>query len=343
VSVGYGAAEIVHGVDLAVAPGEVVALLGPSGCGKSTLLRAIAGLEPLRSGTITWNGDRLDALPTHRRGVGLMFQHHALFPHRNVGDNVGFGLRMAGVAPAQRRLRVDELLALVGLDGYRDRRIDTLSGGEAQRVALARALAPEPRVLLLDEPLGALDRALRERLAGDVRSIIGRLAITAIHVTHDQDEAATVADRVALMAGGRFVAIDEFDVLQTAPPSAEVARFLGIETLWPLRAHDGTIASPVGVIDAQGRADGDVTLLLRPADVRMLGDRGDGARRESPESARLLRAVVVDSRVVGAGWLTRCRLDDGALVVASGAAGRLPPGTSVTIVADVGAIAILDD
>jgi thiamine transport system ATP-binding protein len=202
VSVALGGARVLDGVDLDVASDEVVALLGPSGAGKSTLLRVVAGLVAPEAGVISWEGTDLAGTPAHERRIGLVFQDAVLFPHRDVAGNVGYGLETAGVAPAERETRVDELLALVDLAGLAHRRVDSLSGGQAQRVALARALAPRPRLLLLDEPFGALDRELRERLAADVRDLLGVLGIPALHVTHDEAEAALVADRVLRLVLG---------------------------------------------------------------------------------------------------------------------------------------------
>lgn len=206
--------------------GETIALLGPSGCGKSSLLRAIAGLEAY-TGTILWEGRNMAGIPVHLRGFGLMFQDGQLFPHRTVGGNVAYGLQMAGMPRAQRAARVAELLELVGLGGYAGRRVATLSGGEQQRVALARALAPQPELLLLDEPLSALDRSLRETLADDLRDILRATATTALYVTHDQDEAFTVADRIALMRAGRIVQMGTPAEVWSAPVDAEAADFLG--------------------------------------------------------------------------------------------------------------------
>lgn len=212
--------------NLALAQGDILALLGPSGCGKSSLLRAVAGLERY-TGEITWAGEDLAGRPVHTRGFGLMFQEGQLFPHRTVGGNVAFGLQMARMPKGQRRRRVAELLDLVGLSGYAPRRVATLSGGEQQRVALARALAPRPKLLLLDEPLSALDRHLRERLAQDLGQILRTTGTTAIYVTHDQDEAFTVADRVVLMRSGRLVQTGTPAEVWAAPVDAEAAAFLG--------------------------------------------------------------------------------------------------------------------
>jgi thiamine transport system ATP-binding protein len=204
VRVRFGSRWVLDGVDLHVGPGEVVGLLGPSGSGKSTLLRVIAGLLVPEAGRVWWDGQDLSRVAPHRRRFGLVFQDHQLFPHRDVGANVGFGLMVAGQPKDQVRVRVSELLDLVGLSGFERRRVTDLSGGEAQRVALARALAPEPRLLLLDEPLGALDRELHDRLAADLRTLLKEIGMAGVHVTHDREEAEIVADRV--------VSLDELGV-----------------------------------------------------------------------------------------------------------------------------------
>ncbi|MBB2923318.1 thiamine transport system ATP-binding protein [Cellulomonas cellasea] len=241
---GDGATVAVDRVTLGIAPGEVVALLGPSGCGKSSLLRAVAGLEPAAAGTVTWDGADLAGVPVHRRGFGLMFQDGQLFPHRDVGGNVEFGLRMARAPRTERDARVRELLAVVGLAGYERRAVATLSGGEQQRVALARALAPHPRLLLLDEPLSALDRALRERLADDLRTALTATGTTALLVTHDHDEAFAVADRVAVMDAGRLLQVAPPAELWRRPASRRVAEFLGYEAFVAL---DDPAAAPLRV------------------------------------------------------------------------------------------------
>jgi thiamine transport system ATP-binding protein len=242
-----GVVTAVAGVSLDVADGEVVALLGPSGCGKSSLLRAIAGLEPVAAGRVLFDGDDLAGVPVHRRGFGLLFQEGQLFAHRDVARNVAYGLETAGASRAERTARVRELLDVVGLRGYGRRPVATLSGGERQRVALARSLAPRPRLLLLDEPLSALDRALRERLAVDVRDVLRETRTTAVFVTHDLDEAFTVADRVAVMdvigkgtggpdemtTGGRLLQVAPPEELWRSPASRRVASFLGYQAFLP--------------------------------------------------------------------------------------------------------------
>ncbi len=233
----FDAKVAVQSVSLTVAAGDVVAVLGPSGCGKSTLLSLIAGLEVPDSGDVRWDGASVLTVPTHLRGFGLMFQDYALFPHRNVFDNVAFGLRMQKLSNDVVVTRVTQALETVGLAGYGRRTVTTLSGGEQQRVAIARALAPRPRVLMLDEPLGALDRALREQLVEEIDQILhtweGRPAV--VYVTHDQAEAMALADRVAVMRAGRIEQIGAPDALVAEPANAFVAEFLGLGTLIPAR------------------------------------------------------------------------------------------------------------
>jgi thiamine transport system ATP-binding protein len=226
-TVTYDGAAAVRGVDLEVADGEIVCILGPSGSGKSSLLRAVAGLEPSTSGRVAWDGDDLARVPPHRRGFGLMFQDHALFPHRDVQGNVAFGLRMQRLPRAEIDRRAADALALVGLTGFEHRRIRELSGGEQQRVALARALAAAPRLLMLDEPLGALDRALRERLITELRALFVRLRLTTLFVTHDHDEAFALADRLVIMHAGRIEQVDRPADVWQRPATPFVARFLG--------------------------------------------------------------------------------------------------------------------
>lgn len=208
-----------------VSGGEIVALLGESGSGKSTLLRAVAGLEPLAAGQIRFGGERIDGVPVYKRGFALMFQDGQLFPHRDVAGNVGYALPRS-MPKAERVGRIEELLELVGLGGYQRRPIGTLSGGQAQRVALARALAASPKLLLLDEPLSALDRTLREHLTVELRRIIQEAGISALYVTHDHDEAFTVCDRVGVMVDGRLERLGTPREVWAHPGSAAVEKFL---------------------------------------------------------------------------------------------------------------------
>jgi thiamine transport system ATP-binding protein len=226
-TVAYDGFTAVDAVDLEVADREILCILGPSGSGKSSLLRAVAGLEPDTRGRVSWDGDDLARVPPHRRGFGLMFQDHALFPHRDVQGNVAFGLRMQRLPRSEIDIRTGDALALVGLAGFERRRIRELSGGEQQRVALARALAAEPRLLMLDEPLGALDRALRERLVAELRALFLRLGLTILFVTHDHDEAFALADRLVIMHAGHIEQVGDPATVWQRPVNAFVARFLG--------------------------------------------------------------------------------------------------------------------
>jgi thiamine transport system ATP-binding protein len=264
-TVRFGDTIALASADLAVAPGEIVVVLGPSGSGKSTLLRAIAGLDLPTEGRVRIDGVDHTSTPPHRRGVGLMFQDHALFPHLDVGANVAFGLRMRATPTAASSARVAELLDLVGLAGMEHRAVQTLSGGEQQRVALARSLAPEPRVLLLDEPLGALDRPLRERLVDELRALFRRLEVTVVAVTHDHPEAFALADRLVVVEAGEVLQTGAPASVWEAPNQARVARLLGFTNVAPARAESGRLVTPWGDL---GPADGAVgAVLVRPEGV----------------------------------------------------------------------------
>ncbi|HWQ24298.1 MAG TPA: ABC transporter ATP-binding protein [Gaiellaceae bacterium] len=282
VTVRFGETLALDRISLEVADGEVVTVLGPSGSGKTTLLRVIAGLQRPDAGRVLLDGRDLAGVPPHRRGIGLVFQDHALFQHRDVWGNVAFGLRMRGEPRAAIDRRVGELLELVGLAGYERRSVATLSGGEAQRVALARALAPEPRVLLLDEPLGSLDRRLRDRLLDDLGRLFAELRVTALYVTHDQAEAFALGDRVAVMRAGRVVQTGTPDELWARPADADVARFLGLRNVWDGRIVRPEAVSVQRVEGGAGGGDGVVEAAVRQGPtVRLVVRLDDGSALEA--------------------------------------------------------------
>ncbi|MBB1242069.1 ABC transporter ATP-binding protein [Streptomyces durbertensis] len=295
VTVRLGGRAVLDSVDLDVAERETVCVLGPSGSGKSTLLRAVAGLQEIGAGEITLGGRDLAGVPVHRRGVGLMFQDHQLFPQRDVGRNVAFGLRMRGDGRAEAERRVAELLAMVGLPDAQRRAVGSLSGGEQQRVALARALAPSPALLMLDEPLGQLDRSLRERLVVELRQLFDELGTTVLAVTHDQGEAFALADRVLVMRDGRIAQSGTPPEVWQRPASAFVARFLGFDNVVPATVTGRAATTPWGTLPVpDGTPPGPATLLVRPAGVRL--DADDVARPapdDAAEGGRGLRCQVL--------------------------------------------------
>jgi ABC-type Fe3+/spermidine/putrescine transport system ATPase subunit len=256
-----------------VRQGELLILLGPSGCGKTTTLRLIAGFIHPDSGTLSMDGRRIDTLPPHRRRIGIVFQDYALFPHLNVRDNIGFGLRMQGWSPGDARQRIEELLRLVSLEGYGKRKVTRLSGGEQQRVALARALAPQPHLLLLDEPLSALDAKLRRNLRTEIGRIQRELGVTTLYVTHDQEEALVLGDRIAVMREGHIEQIDTPERIYNRPANLFVGTFLGQANLLRgrvvrrFRTGDGEMAAvetPVGTLQAHWPGKGVAPAQAQP-------------------------------------------------------------------------------
>ncbi len=256
---------VLRGIDLDVADGEIVCLLGPSGCGKTTLLRIVAGLETADGGDVLLDGTSITHQPVHTRDFGLMFQEFALFPHLNVIQNVEFGMRMKGMDQTVRQARARQVLDLVGMSGFERRDVALLSGGERQRVALARSLAPNPRLLMLDEPLGSLDAALKERLVVDLRAIIKQVGLTALYVTHDQHEAFVVADRIALMNAGQFEQVGTPMALYQHPETVFAARFLGMNNIVPVDSvSDHRARTPLGAFDFAPDGANPAALLLHP-------------------------------------------------------------------------------
>jgi putrescine transport system ATP-binding protein len=273
----FGALTAVDALTLDIAPGEFFALLGPSGCGKTTLLRMLAGFETPSEGRILLDGEDISAMPPHRRPVNMMFQSYALFPHLNVENNIAFGLRQEKIGKPEIADRVDAMLALVRLQGYGKRRVDQLSGGQRQRVALARALIKHPRVLLLDEPLAALDKKLRAETQFELMELQRKLGTTFVIVTHDQEEAMIVADRIAVMDQGRLAQVAPPAEIYERPNSRWVADFLGEVTMLEGRvAEPGVIETAVGKLRVAAGAGvhGDtVWLALRPEKIRLAAER----------------------------------------------------------------------
>jgi ABC-type Fe3+/spermidine/putrescine transport system ATPase subunit len=311
----YGGKPLLKGVSFSVSAGETVCLLGPSGSGKSTLLRIIAGLEAADSGQVRWDSLDLSVLPVHRRNFGLMFQDYALFPHRSVAENTAFGLRMQNLPRAEIDGRVRAALEQVGMAEFVRRRVTDLSGGEQQRVALARALAPRPRLLMLDEPLGALDRRLREQLLDELHHLLHTTHIPAIYVTHDQEEAFTLADRLVVLHEGRVAQAGSPAEVYGSPASAWVAGFFGLtnQAAGRVRAVEPLVVeTALGVFLARtagpglpnlGTGDG-VQVLFRP----------EGARILPAEDAQAdLRGVVEESSFRGGSFRIDVRLETGLI------------------------------
>lgn len=319
----YGGHRALDGIDLSIRPGEFVALLGPSGCGKTTALRSLSGLEAIDDGRILIDGEDVAAVPTNKRDIGMVFQSYSLFPHMTTLENVEFGLRMRKVPANTRQPRAVEALEMVGLERFAGRYAHQLSGGQQQRVALARALVTRPRVLLLDEPLSALDAKVRVQLRDEIRRIQTELGITTVFVTHDQEEALAVADRVAVMKDGTIEQIGTPEELYTTPSSAFVADFVGLSNRVHAEVVDGTVLVHGTPLELLGErlADGPVTAYVRPEDITIEGSRSAG-----------IAAVVVASSFLGSLRRTRLRLaDDTLLSVQHDVATRLEPGTEVKL------------
>ncbi len=332
----YGATVALHGIDLDVAEGEILVLVGGSGSGKTTLLRTLGGFLRAEAGEIRLDGADITSLPPHARPVTTMFQSYALFPHLDVAANIAFGLRRQRVPAAERRARIAELLDLVRLPEFGARRVGSLSGGQQQRVALARALAPRPRLLLLDEPLSALDRGLREETRSEMVALLRRFGITAIMVTHDQDEALATAGRIGVLHQGRLLQLGSPAELYERPANRIVATFLGAASILPATVRatssEATILElPGGVaVEAPGsthRPGALLHLALRPERLR-LGSAGAGPNT--------LHGVIDSCAYVGAALAFVVRTSDGCLLrvthaLADGLRAIPEPGSAVVV------------
>ncbi len=298
----YAGNRALNGIDLTIEPGEFIALLGPSGCGKTTALRALSGLERVDGGSIQIDGRDVVDVPVNKRDIGMVFQSYSLFPHMTSVENVEFGLRMRGIPATQRRSRAAEALDMVGLADKGHRYAHQLSGGQQQRVALARALVTRPRVLLLDEPLSALDAKVRVQLREEIRRIQTELGITTLFVTHDQEEALAVADRVAVMREGRIEQVGSPEQLYTAPATPFVANFVGLSNRIAADIVGGFVMVHGSRLELLGEAqpDGPVTAFVRPEDVSL--------------AAEGIPAVVVASSFLGSLRRSQVRLPDESLL-----------------------------
>ncbi|MGO4490078.1 ABC transporter ATP-binding protein [Microbacterium sp. 2RAF4] len=309
----YAGNRVLHGVDLDIAPGEFVSLLGPSGCGKTTLLRVLAGLEGADEGAVLLGGGDVSRVPTNKRDIGMVFQSYSLFPHLRVAENTAFGLRRRGLGKAEASRRAVDALALVGLADLADRFPHQLSGGQQQRVALARALVTEPKVLLLDEPLSALDAKVRVQLRDEIRRIQLRLGITTVFVTHDQEEALAVSDRIAVMNAGRIEQIGSPEHLYTKPSTAGVAAFVGLSSIVSGVAEGDHVMVWGQRLPLQSPADGPVDVYLRPENVYFASEADAAAE-----------ALVEESTFLGSMRRTLVRTESGELVRVQHAPGTHP-------------------
>ena len=311
----FGTVQALNQLSVEIAPGEFVALLGPSGCGKTTALRILAGFETADSGSVTVNGKDIAPVPAAKRDMGMVFQSYSLFPNMSALDNVGFGLRMRRATGSERKRRAGELLDMVGLTDHARRYPHQLSGGQQQRVALARALAIEPQVLLLDEPLSALDAKVRLQLREQIRSVQQRLGITTLFVTHDQEEALSISDRVVVMREGRIEQQGKPEDIYAAPATEYVARFIGTSNRLRVKVRDAAAGlvewegRPITVTSAAGIANGaDALLVVRPERVRV-ARRQDGDTRPDHQ-----RGKVAEKTFLGATTRLAVALDSGMLL-----------------------------
>ena len=318
----YGPVVALDRFDLTLQPGELIALLGPSGCGKTTTLRLLAGLEDADSGRITVGGKDITHLPASKRDMGMVFQAYSLFPHMTVRQNVAFGLRLRKVSPAQRDKRAIEMLDLVGLSTQADRYPHQISGGQQQRVALARALAIEPQVLLLDEPLSALDAKVRAQLRDEIRRIQLEVGITTLFVTHDQEEALAIADRVGVMRDGRLEQLAPPTEVYSRPATSFVAEFVGLSNRLPgeVRGGEVTVRGCTLPLVEKAVPDGQVIALIRPEAVTLASHASDSGSQSGP----LVGAVIA---ITFLGATSRVTVDLGDATVLA----QLPTSEATTL------------
>ncbi|MHB1305029.1 MAG: ABC transporter ATP-binding protein [Acidiphilium sp.] len=341
----FGAGMVaVDGVSLDVRPGEFFTLLGPSGCGKTTLLRMIAGFETPDSGRILISGREMQAVPPHKRAVNTVFQSYALFPHLTVAENIGFGLRMRGVGRAERRKRVDEIMGLLQIGAFAARNPAQLSGGQRQRVALARALVNEPEVVLLDEPLSALDAKLRAELQVELMRMQKRLGMTFIFVTHDQHEALVMSDRIGVMERGRLLQVGPVLDVYEQPGSVFVAEFLGLSNIFPITSKGaGTIDTPFGPLAIAAAPGAHRTAMIRPEKIWLYSEAGAPQGRPN-----MFAGTVCEAIYMGAATQYRVELAGGQIVLAydtnnQAAERSWRPGESVAVELKPGNIMLIGE
>jgi putative spermidine/putrescine transport system ATP-binding protein len=332
----FGTVHALKEFDINIPKGELVALLGPSGCGKTTALRIIAGLEKSDAGSVILNGKVITSDAAHKRNMGMVFQAYSLFPHLNVADNVSFGLKMRKVSKENQKKRVDAILELVGLNSHHKRFAHQLSGGQQQRVALARALVTEPEVLLLDEPLSALDAQVRTNLREEIRRLQLSLGTTTLFVTHDQEEAMTISDRVGVMNSGSLEQIDTPDVLYNNPATNFVASFVGVMNKISSQLSDGYIEVFGKRLKATKgeKSAGQVYALIRPEAINVK------TNASNPNAKVLTRSFL------GASSNIVCQLADGTIVqslMTSAGSGELHPGSSVELEVTISEVLITHD
>jgi len=322
----YGSVSVLSDLDLDVAPGEFLTLLGPSGSGKTTLLMILAGFVRANGGSVKVGGEEIIAMPPHKRNIGMVFQNYALFPHMNVFHNIAFPLKQRRTPAAETKARADKALDLVQLGGLADRRVDQLSGGQRQRVALARAIVFEPRIVLMDEPLSALDKSLREHMQIELRSLHRRLGMTTVYVTHDQREAITMSDRIAVMNNGRIEQLDRPEVLYAQPRTKFVAGFIGESNFIPVECRDGAAwyDGQRLQVSAPAQGEGQHWLVARPEKVRIASPAG------AINGANVLPATVRDIVYQGDSFLCYATLSGGQQIALrdycrSDVLGLIPP------------------
>lgn len=340
----FGAVSILSDLSLDVAAGEFLTLLGPSGSGKTTLLMILAGFVRANAGSIKVGGEEIITMPPHKRNIGMVFQNYALFPHMNVFHNIAFPLKQRRVSAAETAERVERALDLVQLKGLRERRVDQLSGGQRQRVALARAIVFEPRIVLMDEPLSALDKSLREHMQIELRNLHRRLGMTTVYVTHDQREAITMSDRIAVMNAGRIEQIDQPEVLYARPRTKFVAGFIGESSFIPVESRNGSVwyeDRKLRMNDA-APSTGRHLMVVRPEKLRLVADVGE-------TGVNLLLATVGDVIYQGDSFVCYATLKDGRQVTLrdycrSDVLAKLPaPGEPITLGIDAQDVVLVAD